>query len=119
MHAAAQVPPRRMCPWCGKVSHPSRAAASWRARRESPVAAVRLRVYRCPVARVWHLTSKRPRRRRRPDFRGPGGRRRPLVQFVMFLGCADAGTAEDIAQTAFAEALARAWSRARGHGGSG
>jgi DNA-directed RNA polymerase specialized sigma24 family protein len=45
--------------------------------------------------------------------------RKPLVRFVMFLGCADAGTAEDITQTAFAEALARAWSRTRGHGGSG
>jgi DNA-directed RNA polymerase specialized sigma24 family protein len=45
--------------------------------------------------------------------------RKPLVRFVMFLGCADAGTAEDITQTAFAEALARAWSRTRGHGVSG
>jgi RNA polymerase sigma factor (sigma-70 family) len=31
--------------------------------------------------------------------------RRSLVRFVMFLGCADAGTAEDIAQTAFTRAF--------------
>jgi RNA polymerase sigma-70 factor (ECF subfamily) len=31
--------------------------------------------------------------------------RRPLVRFVMFLGCADADAAEDIAQTAFVRAF--------------
>jgi DNA-directed RNA polymerase specialized sigma24 family protein len=38
--------------------------------------------------------------------------RKPLVRFVMFLGCADAGTAEDIAQTAFARAFT-AWDTIR------
>lgn len=31
--------------------------------------------------------------------------RRSLVRFVMFLGCTDADTAEDIAQTAFTRAF--------------
>ena len=38
--------------------------------------------------------------------------RRALVRFVMFLGCADAGAAEDIAQTAFTRAFA-VWSTIR------
>jgi len=38
--------------------------------------------------------------------------RRSLVRFVMFLGCADAGTAEDIAQTTFMRAFA-AWNTSR------
>jgi DNA-directed RNA polymerase specialized sigma24 family protein len=38
--------------------------------------------------------------------------RKPLVRFVMFLGCADAGTAEDIVQTVFARAFA-AWDTIR------
>lgn len=40
--------------------------------------------------------------------------RRALVRFVMFLGCADAGAAEDIAQTAFTRAFA-VWSTIRFH----
>ena len=55
------------CPWCGKVSFLTRAAASWRAR-----ARVRLRVYCCPAGQGWHLTSRRPRRR---GSRQPGARR--------------------------------------------
>ena len=57
---ATQDPSQRICPWCGKVSHATRAAASWWAWRESRGAGIRLRVYCCPVTRRWHLTSRRP-----------------------------------------------------------
>ncbi len=59
----------RTCPWCGKVSHATRAAALWFARRMS--GGMRLRVYRCPAGQGWHLTSKRPHRRRRAVRRPP------------------------------------------------
>ena len=60
------------CPWCGKASYLTRAAASWRARHTRARARVRLRVYCCPAGQGWHLTSRRPRRR---GSRQPGARR--------------------------------------------
>lgn len=59
----------RTCPWCGKIAHETRAAALWFARHMG--GDIRLRVYRCPVGRGWHLTSKRPCRRRRGVRRPP------------------------------------------------
>lgn len=51
-----------VCPYCGKICHPTRSVALYaarrRARRERP-----LRVYRCPAGQGWHLTSRRPTRK--------------------------------------------------------
>jgi len=55
-----------LCPWCGKVSHPTKATALISARRHQDhrmPRGVRLRVYRCPAGQGWHLTSHRARRR--------------------------------------------------------
>ena len=61
-----------LCPWCGKVSHSTKATALISVRRRQDrrnPRGTRLRVYRCPAGQGWHLTSARPRRRspsRRP-----------------------------------------------------
>jgi hypothetical protein len=71
----------RTCPWCEKTRYATRDAALWVARRIANDA--RLRAYRCPVGEGWHLTSKRPDRRRgtvrRPPRygRGASGGTRP------------------------------------------
>jgi hypothetical protein len=62
-HAKWPAHHRRICPWCGKDAYPTKEAACWAARRRCRE--VRLRIYCCPVTRTWHLTSKRPPRRRR------------------------------------------------------
>jgi hypothetical protein len=59
---------------CGKVFYTTRAAAQWFARHHR--AELRLRVYGCPLCEGWHLTSKRPRRRRLSDRRPPRDGRR-------------------------------------------
>jgi hypothetical protein len=74
MCVSAPVVTVRTCPACGKVSYLTRAAALWTARQRGPHA--RLRVYRCPVAAAWHLTSSRPRRRKR-CHRGGSQRSQP------------------------------------------
>jgi hypothetical protein len=52
------TPPR--CPACGKLSFPTRKAAIRKASRMRPGYG-RLRPYRCPLCRAWHLTSQAPR----------------------------------------------------------
>jgi hypothetical protein len=59
---------------CGKVCYATRAAAQRFARHYR--AERRLWVYGCPLCWSWHLTSKRPRRRRPPDRRPPRDGRR-------------------------------------------
>ena len=49
----AHAVPSRVCAICGKVNHPTWAAARWAARREALGA--RLRVYCCPASGSWHL----------------------------------------------------------------
>jgi hypothetical protein len=63
----------RICSLCGKISYSARASAEWLARHS---AGVRLRVYRCPDGRGWHLTSRRPRRKPALRTRPPRGGRR-------------------------------------------
>jgi hypothetical protein len=53
---------------CGKVCYATRAAAQ-RGNPRHHWAELRLGVYGCPICEGWHLTSKRPRRRRPPDRR--------------------------------------------------
>lgn len=61
-----------LCPWCGKVSHPTKVTALVSARRRRDRRTphrMQLRVYRCPAGQGWHLTSHRPHwrpPRRRP-----------------------------------------------------
>jgi hypothetical protein len=54
------------CPWCGKDRYASRAAAKRSAWHQQQAGGRRLNVYRCPFCWDWHLTSKRPRRKRTP-----------------------------------------------------
>jgi len=53
--------PSGLCLWCGKERHPTRAAALAAARRRECRRAsrdLRLRAYRCPAGRGWHLGSR-------------------------------------------------------------
>jgi hypothetical protein len=50
-------------PWCEKERHPTRAAALRAAARREPRRVsrdLRLRAYRCPAGRGWHLGPRRP-----------------------------------------------------------